>query len=75
MQKRVTTNLFFEILYIVFAWKLTVDEQVGNFGKALLSRELFNRVTAIAKNSLVAINVGDCRSSRSGVGESVVKRV
>ena len=75
VKKCVATDFFFEIFYIVLARQFTVDEQVGNFGKALLGCELLNWITAVTQNSLVAIDVGDGRSSRCGIGKAVVQGV
>ena len=36
MQKCVATDIVFKILGIIFAWQFAIDEQVGNFGEALL---------------------------------------
>ena len=75
VQKCVTTDFFFEIFYIVLARKLTVDEQVSDFGEALLGCELLDWITAVTQNPLVAIDVGDGRACSCGIGKAVIQCV
>ena len=75
MNQGVTTDVFFELREVVCAWQLAINQKVGVLEKALLAGKFFDRITAVAKNSLVAVDVGNRRASGRGVYEARVKGV
>ena len=53
--------------------QLAVDEQVAHFDEGRLLGQLFNRVSPIAEDSGVAVDIGDGALGRRGVHEALVK--
>jgi hypothetical protein len=51
-------------LELLLVRQLAVDEQVGDLQVARLLGELFNGVSAVFEDALVAVDEGDCRATR-----------
>src|SRR5580698_8772420 len=52
--------------------KFSVEKQVGGLHEGAALGKFFDRVTAVAKNALVAVNVADAAGAGGGVGEGGV---
>ena len=68
----VVHHLVLPVCKLVFVGQMAKDQQVGHFQKTALFRQLFNGVTAVLQNAIVAVDVGDAALTRSGVGVSGV---
>ena len=58
----VAANPVVERIIFGRAWKVPVNKQVGNLEKALAGGKFFNWITAVAQDSLLTVDVGDCGS-------------
>jgi hypothetical protein len=63
-----------ELLQLLLRGQLTVDQQVRHLDERRVLRELFDRVTAVAQDSLFTVDVRDRRSRGAGVDETRVVR-
>ena len=54
-------------------WQVAVQDEEGGFQEGRVLGKLFNGVSAVAQNAVVAVDVGDLGFARSGVDESGVK--
>ena len=57
----VSSDVVFPLSFLVRRWKLTVKKQVCHFEIRRALGELFDGVSAVAKNAFVAVEVCDCR--------------
>ena len=69
MHVRVVRDVVCELVVLGLRGQLSVPQQPGDLEEARLFRELLDRIAAIAKDSLVAVDVGDGRAARRGVHE------
>ena len=53
--------------------EFAVDEQIGGLDEVGLLSELFDAVTAVTKDALLAVDKGDLRFAGAGVGVAVVE--
>ncbi len=63
-----------EFLCCLRVGQFAVDQQVGSLDEIGLGRELFNRIAAVAKDSLFAIEVRDRTACATRVHEAFIER-
>src|SRR5919107_4057707 len=61
------SNVANPIRELGFAGQFTIENQVSSFQVSALLRQLFNRIAAIAQNTLIAINIGDLALAGRGI--------
>ncbi len=74
VQHRVPGNRVAELVTLRRIRQFAVKNQVRDFEKIAMLREIFDRITAVHQNALVAIDVGDRRTATRGRHESGVVR-
>ena len=74
VEHRVTVQQQRPFLALLRIRHLAVDQQVGHLDKARLGGQFLDRITAVAQNALLAIQIGDGAGARAGVLVAVVKR-
>ena len=62
----VVCDLVAPSLKLLRGWKVTEDQQVGNLEIARMLGQLFNRVSAVTQDAVLAIEFGDCRGCPGG---------
>ena len=62
----VVCDLVAPSLKLLRGWKVTEDQQVGNLEIARMLGQLFNRVSAVTQDAVLAIEFGDCRGCPRG---------
>ena len=72
-EQRVIGHLGFEIRQLLPRGKRTVDQQVGDFEKRRLLGELLDRVTPMAQDSLIAVDVGHRTLAFRGIAEAAIE--
>jgi hypothetical protein len=73
LQERVDANLVGEILELLGGGQLVVHQEVGDLEERRPLGQLLDRVTAVAENAGVTIDVGDRRRGRSSVHKTLVE--
>ena len=69
---RVPGDAVFEVLLLLRRRQLAVEKQVGDLQEGLLLRQLVDRIAAIEKDALVAVDEGDGGGAGGGGGETRV---
>jgi hypothetical protein len=59
---------------LISGWQFTKNQQVGNFQKVRLGGQVFNGISAIAKNAFVTIQKSNSTFGGSGIFISKVER-
>src|SRR5436190_14759389 len=59
MHERMRLDIIAELSQLIFLWKLAEYQQVGNFQERRLFCQFFDRISAIAKDALVAVEESD----------------
>src|SRR6202050_1281134 len=65
----VVSDVIRPILQLRLGGQLTMQNQVSRFDVGALLRQFLNRITAILKNSGIAIDVSNAADARGGIGE------
>ena len=74
MQQRVTADPLVERRELGCRGQLAVDEQPRDLEVGAVLRQLLDRVSAIAEDALIAVDVGDVGLRRRRVDETVIER-
>ena len=74
MHHRVDLDVVLPALVMRAVGQLALDDQVRSLEIVALLGELFDRISAIAQDALVAVDIGDAAAARRGVGEGRVVR-
>jgi len=70
VEHRVIGYAALKVFELRFVGQLAVKQEIADFEKATVFGKLVNRISAIEKLSLVAVNIRDCRIASSRRGES-----
>jgi hypothetical protein len=74
VQQRVLGDLAGEVRQLRLGGQLAVDQQVADLEEVRMLRQLLDRVTAVAQDARVAVDIGDFRRAGRRVHEARVKR-
>ncbi len=74
MNELVFGELVAEFLQLGFTGQFAEYQQVGGFGKGRLLGQLFDRITAIAQNAVVTVDIANVALAGTGIAVTVVQR-
>lgn len=70
MNECMTHDLVLPFLVLAYSGQIPVDKEIGGLEKVALLRNLLDWVSSIAKDALLAVDVGDPRAHDSRVLEA-----
>ena len=74
MHHRVLANLGLPVIEFNLRWQVPIDKEVGRLKEGGVFRKNFDRISPVAKDAGIAIDVCDGRRARSSIHEADVER-